>query len=322
MIPYIHIADIKIGPLTLHPFGLLVATGVLVGTALATWRARLRGVDLEKLNSFITWLLVGGFVGGHMLDQIFYHPTDLARIHDGHFEFVRPWAIFLLWEGLSSFGGFTGGIIGMLLWKYYVIVPVKKIGPVEIPWFKRRAKVHPILPFADLLLSVFPVAWIFGRSGCATVHDHPGARASADALFAVAYPDRTPNFTSAIELYHGSYPRYDLGLLELMFTVVLAGCIALTWQRRLPMGTYVVVACLSYAPVRFAMDYLRITEGESADPRYAGLTPAQWCCFVLFIYGLAVLAYARSLARRGIDPTDELLAPPPEPEAEAAPTPA
>lgn len=313
MIPYIHIADIKIGPLTLHPFGLLVATGVLVGTALATWRARLRGVDLEKLNSFITWLLVGGFVGGHMLDQIFYHPTELARIHDGHFEFVRPWSIFLLWEGLSSFGGFTGGIIGMLLWKYYVIVPVKKIGRLEIPWFKRREKVHPILPLADLLLSVFPVAWIFGRSGCATVHDHPGARASADALFAVAYPDRPPNFTSAIELYYGSYPRYDLGLLELMFTIVLAGCIALTWRRRLPMGTYVAVACLSYAPVRFAMDYLRITEGEAADPRYAGLTPAQWCCFVLFIYGLAVLAYSRSLVRRGIDPTDELLASAPEP---------
>ncbi|MEO6575691.1 MAG: prolipoprotein diacylglyceryl transferase family protein, partial [Polyangiaceae bacterium] len=96
MIPYIHIADLHLGPLTLHPFGLLVATGVLVGTWLATWRARLRGIDLDRLNSFITWLLVSGFVGGHMLDQIFYHPTELARIHDGHFEFVRPWAIFLL----------------------------------------------------------------------------------------------------------------------------------------------------------------------------------------------------------------------------------
>ncbi|MEO6575989.1 MAG: prolipoprotein diacylglyceryl transferase family protein, partial [Polyangiaceae bacterium] len=209
-----------------------------------------------------------------------------------------------------------------LLWKYYVISPVKKIGPIEIPWFVRREKAQPILPFADLLLSVFPVAWIFGRSGCASVHDHPGARAAADSMFAVAYPDRTPNFTGLVQLIHGNYPRYDLGLLELMFTVVLAGCIALTWHRRLPMGTYVVVACLSYAPVRFAMDYLRITDGEAADPRYGGLTPAQWCCFALFLYGLGVLRYSRSLVRRGIDPTDDVLAPPPPPpEATAEPNP-
>ncbi|MGH7327112.1 MAG: efflux RND transporter permease subunit, partial [Polyangiaceae bacterium] len=90
MIPYIHVKDIPIGPIPfigttipLHPFGILVATGVLLGTALATWRARIRNVDLDKLNSFITWMLVAGFCGGHMLDTIFYHPTEIARIVDG-----------------------------------------------------------------------------------------------------------------------------------------------------------------------------------------------------------------------------------------------
>ena len=41
MIPYIHVPDLHVGPLPLHPFGILVATGVLIGTALATRRARL-----------------------------------------------------------------------------------------------------------------------------------------------------------------------------------------------------------------------------------------------------------------------------------------
>ena len=30
MVPYIHVPDLHIGPLPLHPFGILVATGVLV----------------------------------------------------------------------------------------------------------------------------------------------------------------------------------------------------------------------------------------------------------------------------------------------------
>src|SRR5579885_3601855 len=166
MLPYIHVSDIQLGPIPLHPFGLLVATGVLIGTALAMWRARQRGLDVDKLNSFITWMLVAGFMGGHMLDEIFYHPEEIARFDNGHFVWVRPWSLFLLWEGLSSFGGFIGGLIGVLLWKYYVLAPKVNLGPLTLVWFQRRPVAQPVLPFCDLILSVFPVAWIFGRSGC------------------------------------------------------------------------------------------------------------------------------------------------------------
>ncbi len=109
MLPFIHVGDMKLGPIPLHPFGLLVATGVILGTNITLWRARKRGIDLELLNSFITWMLVAGFIGGHMLDQIFYHPQEVIR---------QPLTLVGLWLGLSSFGGFTGGLIGILLWKY------------------------------------------------------------------------------------------------------------------------------------------------------------------------------------------------------------
>ena len=173
MIPYIHVPDLKLGPLTLHPFGLLVATGVIIGTWLATKRAKQRRLDLDKLNSFITWMLVAGFLGGHMLDQIFYHWPEFVK---------RPWSIFLLWEGLSSFGGFIGGLIGVLLWKYFESVPVLRTPLFTLSTVKRRETPMPIMPFCDLILSVFPVAWIFGRSGCSVVHDHPGHARAAGLL--------------------------------------------------------------------------------------------------------------------------------------------
>jgi phosphatidylglycerol:prolipoprotein diacylglycerol transferase len=301
MIPYIHVPDLKLGPLTLHPFGLLVATGVIIGTALATRRARSRGLDLDRLNSFITWMLVAGFVGGHVLDEIFYHPAEIVK---------RPYSLLMLWEGLSSFGGFVGAVIGIVMWKYLELRPVAHVGSLAILFFKKRAVPQPVLPFCDIILAVFPVAWIFGRSGCSVVHDHPGAHAPADALLAVAYGPGPADHYGPIELIHGSAPRYDLGLLELMFTVILAALIALTWRKKLMTGTYVIVTSLAYAPVRFAMDFLRITDGEGADPRYAGLTPAQWQCFGLFVVGVIVAVYARSLKKRGIDPMDLVKAPP------------
>ena len=287
MIPYIHVPDLHIGPLPLHPFGILVATGVLVGSSVTTRRARSLGYDLVKLNSFVTWMLVSGFVLSHILDSLFYHWDEVLK---------RPWSLLMPWEGLSSFGGFVGALVGIVLWKYFVIDD----GRLRV-----RDRPHPILPFADLVLSVFPLGWAFGRAGCSTVHDHPGARASSDALLAVAYPlhqgEGSITRIGFIELIHGHDPRYDLGLLELMFTLVIVVCFMLTWRRRLAIGTYVVASALAYAPVRFAMDFLRVPQSEGGDTRYAGLTPAQWACMALFAYGLAMIAYMRRLRTAGID---------------------
>lgn len=296
-IPYIHVPDFELGPIPildrkipLHPFGLLVATGVIVGTWLATWRARRRGLDEGHLNSFITWMLVAGFMGGHMLDEIFYHPQELLR---------RPESLFFLWEGLSSFGGFTGALIGVVLWKYFYAIPVLETPLFTLHKFKRRKKPASILAFCDLILSVFPVAWIFGRGGCSVVHDHKGAL--VDSILSVEFPRFGPGRHAPMQLIHGPELRFDLGLLEWMFTVVLALAFALTWKKRLPVGSYVVATALSYAPVRFVLDYFRLHEGAESDPRYGGFTPGQWACVALFVFGLVMWKKMRDIQASGED---------------------
>jgi phosphatidylglycerol:prolipoprotein diacylglycerol transferase len=310
MVPYIHVPDLHIGPLPLHPFGILVATGVLVGTSITARRARKLGYDVLQLNSFVTWMLVSAFVLSHMLDSVFYHWDEVVR---------RPWSVIMLWEGLSSFGGFVGAVVGIVLWKYFVIED-----SAFLPRPRRRPA--PILPFADLVLSVFPIGWAFGRAGCSTVHDHPGARATADTLLAVAYPrhpgDGAVTKFGFIELIHGHDPRFDLGFLELLFTIIIAVCFALTWRRRLPIGTYVIASGLAYAPVRFAMDFLRIPANDGGDTRYGDLTPAQWSCMVLFLYSFLMIFYVRSLQRRGVDLSQSLREPPHEASGGGAKAPA
>jgi phosphatidylglycerol:prolipoprotein diacylglycerol transferase len=65
------------------------------------------------------------------------------------------------------------------------------------------------------------------------------------------------------------------------------------------------------------MDFLRVPEREGGDTRYAGLTPAQWSCMVLFVFGLAMIPYVRRLRARGGDLAEGLRAPPPQREAQA-----
>jgi phosphatidylglycerol:prolipoprotein diacylglycerol transferase len=317
MVPYIHVPDLPIGPLALHPFGLLVATGVLVGTSVTTKRAEKLGYDVVQLNSFVTWMLITAFVLSHVLDQLFYHWDEVV---------ARPLSLVMFWQGLSSFGGFFGAVVGIVLWRYFLI---------EDRRVRRRPQPMPLLPFADLVLSVLPIGWMFGRAGCATVHDHPGLRATADTLLAVAYPscypcrvmkgmitdlrpDETVTRLGFIEFIHGHDPKFDLGFLELLFTIVLAASFAITWRRKLPLGTYVIATALAYAPVRFAMDFLRVPDTLNGDTRYAGLTPAQYGCIALFVFGLWMIQYVRRLAASGVDPTTVLRAPPPEDSHEPA----
>jgi phosphatidylglycerol---prolipoprotein diacylglyceryl transferase len=299
MVPYIHVPDFHIGPLPLHPFGILVATGVLLGTSVTAKRAERRGYDLVKLNSFITWMLVTAFVLSHALDALFYHwqdevqrlPWSLNPLSDS-----MPWYIVKPWLGLSSFGGFIGALVGIVLWKYLEVVDGK---------LRRRREPAPILAFADMVLSVLPLGWLFGRAGCSVVHDHPGARATADTLLAVAYPlhpgDGSVTKVWFVEFIMGHEPRFDLGFLEWLFTLVLTACFAFTWGRKVPVGTYLVATALAYSPVRFAMDFLRVSDTPGADPRYGELTPAQWCCCALFAFGLLMIWQIRRMRAKGID---------------------
>lgn len=242
-------------PPSIKPFGTLVALGVYIGSIVATRHAKERGMDLKKMSEFIFWVVGIGFIGGHVFDAIFYHPDRLSR---------DPLYLFKLWDGLSSYGGFAGALIGVFAWRFY----------------RRQA----VMDMVDTIASAYPLAWVFGRAGCAVVHDHPGRH--SDAWFAVRYP-----------MGEGFVGRYDLGLYEMLLSIPMAVAFAILWRRKpiRPIGFYVGWMCVAYAPVRFFLDFLREEEGAGlvgGDPRYGGLTPAQWASVGLLLIGLYFLRMA------------------------------
>lgn len=289
MIPYILVEPIRIGGVTLHPFGFLVVIAVVLGTSLAVRRAKRLGLDENELRSFVGWILVPGFVGAHVLDALFYSPRLVVE---------DPWMLLRLWAGIGSFGGFAGATLGAIAWKYYTTKPVLSLGWLgTIVRPVRRAHAAKLLSFADVVLAVFPVSWIFGRAGCAVAHDHPGHDAARASWWTVEYGPGPVSDFGLFQLRHGNQPRYDLGLLEMFFAMALAAAFALTWRGKHRTGVYVVATCLAYAPVRFLMDFLRAPAGAGGDARYASLTPAQWSCFALFAGGILLARHVRAAGR-------------------------
>ncbi len=274
-IPYIKLQEIPLNrglpsPLdSIKPFGILVATGVYIGSVIAMRRAKQRGLDQEKMSSFILYVVGLGFVGGHVFDAIFYTPEKLSQ---------DPLYIFKLWMGLSSYGGFLGAIIGVFVYK----------------WLKKD---NDVFGYVDTICSAFPLAWVFGRAGCASVHDHPGRETSSWLGMQYYHPDVNVKGSWGL-LYDPAQTlgRFDLGFIEMVLTIPLATTFMILWRRKpRAFGFYAGWQCVLYAPVRFVLDFFRAEEGGGveADPRFIGLTPAQFACFGLVAIGFYVLKLSK-----------------------------
>lgn len=161
--------------------------------------------------------------------------------------------------GFSSIGGFLGAALGS----------------VALYGFARP---RPYWERADAIVYGLPFGWTLGRLGCFAAGDHPGRR--SESWLAVAYPDGR---------------RHDLGLYEALLAAAIAGAFAALGRRPRPPSFFAAAFALLYAPARFGLDFLRNQDLPGTDPRYAGLTPAQWGCLILLGTGGALALRLRAL---------------------------
>jgi prolipoprotein diacylglyceryltransferase len=143
--PYIHIPNYKFGPFALEMFGLSVAMAVIIGATLARRRAEQLKLDFDLFIDSFFWVIPGGFILSHVVSTVLYYPERIAK---------DPLSLLYFWEGISSFGGFLGGLV------------------VSFLYF--RAKKVPLLTYMDVQAFGLIPGFMVGRLGCALAHDHPG----------------------------------------------------------------------------------------------------------------------------------------------------
>jgi phosphatidylglycerol:prolipoprotein diacylglycerol transferase len=241
VLPYVEQPVLDLGFYRVEAFLVLVAASIVVEFQIVMRRAPKRGIDRATASALLGWAILLGIVGAHVFDEIAYRPQRLL---------TDPLALLRPWEGISSFGGMLGGLLGL-----YAVMR------------HRRMSGSDMLRFVDCLLFALPFTLAVGRLGCALQHDHLGA--SSTHWLAVAFPDG---------------PRFDLGLLELFYVSILALVFLLLDRRRWPDGFFIGAFFLLYGPVRFVLDGLRVSE-----PRYFGWTPGQYAALLAVAVGAALI---------------------------------
>lgn len=255
-IPYIHPPSLDLGFLKLQSWGLLVACGFLFGAWFAAFWAKRFRLPSKPIYDFAMWAFLGGFVGAHLVHVFAYEPAILRK---------DPWALLYFWEGVSSFGGFLGA------------------GVVVLVYF--RVSGLPFLPYSDALALGMAPGWAIGRIGCFLAHDHIGK--PTDFWLGVDFP---PHVVTPPGV------RHDLGLYDSLVSWLLFAVLLVLVSRKVRHGVLGAVLCIGYASARFFLDYLRAVDIDNPDVRYFGLTPAQYGCFGLLLAGIILLLKSRTSA--------------------------
>lgn len=129
---------IKLGPITIYSYGTLVAIGFLFAIFLARKRAKMYGVNPDRITDLGLYALIAGLIGARLL----YVLTQLKSF------IYRPiFDIFKIWEGgLVYYGGLIGGLL---------------VGV----WYIKKIK-YPFGKVGDIVALPIALAQSFGRIGC------------------------------------------------------------------------------------------------------------------------------------------------------------
>ena len=262
MIPYIEVKVLlDFGSVQVYTFGTLVGLSIVLGLYILVHRARQLGLDAKVAEHLHYWSISLSLFFGHVFTILFYEP--------GRLEKEGPLLLLKLWDGMSSLGGITSGLI---------------VGIV----FLKLKKVR-LAPYLDAFFYALTFAWTLARLGCSLVHDHPGAL--SDFFMAVQYPCDPANPDGPI------CARHDLGVYEFLAFGALSIYFYITrFKPRFP-GYYILAWGLVMGPLRFLADFLRIdpTDGLGGDLRYGEFTPAQYAIVPLFLLSIyAFVTWRRS----------------------------
>ena len=126
---------LKIGPLSIHGYGLMIGIGVIVALVVAAKRAKKSGLDTDFVYGLGLVTLVFGFIGAKLL----YCIVEIEA-------FLNEPMQVLSGSGFVLYGGIIGGILAAMVYCKY-----KKVNFFE---------------YFDLAVPSVAIAQGFGRIGC------------------------------------------------------------------------------------------------------------------------------------------------------------
>lgn len=221
----------QIGGFTLHTYGLLVATGFLVGIFVAERMARRFRLNPDLIFNLAVYLAIGAIVGAKLF----------LVIQDWRYYVHDPGA-FLRADFWESAGIFYGGVIIALL---------------VLTWYVRRHRLR-WLGVGDAVAPGVAIGHAIGRLGCFSAGCCWGKPTTL--FFGITFHSLYAHNTVGVPLNQALFPT------QLMESAAEAVIFILLWRmarRRAFEGQLTAFYLVAYGVVRFLVDFLRAYEPQA-----------------------------------------------------------
>jgi len=259
----VHPIAFKLGPLTIHWYGVLVALAFLIGLWLAARRGARDGLAPERIMDLGPWLIIGTIVGARALHVISYWNEEFAG---------KPWTeIFMVQKGgLVYYGGFIGATLATLI---YLL----------------RKKL-PIWKFGDALAPSIAFGYILGRIGCLMNGCCYGK--ACDLPWAIHFPKtHTGTLGAAV---------HPTQIYDALLSLVLWGFLEWLYRRKRFDGQVFAAYMIGYSICRSIVEFFR---GDYEVHYLGGwATPAHLVSMGIFVVGLILLWRLRRHPRANVQP--------------------
>ena len=262
---------LKLGPLTIYSYGLMMALGFVAADLLLTAECRRRGIKPDYGSSLVLWGAIGGLIGARLWDVWDNYP--LYAVH--------PTSIVFSGSGFVWYGGLTGGFIAVCL-------------------AARRYGI-PFLTTVDMAAPAVLIGHAFGRMGCLLSGDGDWGLPTK-MPWGMAYPNAIVGWNSQTvlklnahdQLVSGFYPGVRVQPTPIFEAVLYVATAAfLLWgmrRRNWIEGQVFYLFLILSGAARFLVEFWRI------NPRVLwGLSEYQLFSIVMMAIGTA--AYLISLRR-------------------------
>jgi phosphatidylglycerol:prolipoprotein diacylglycerol transferase len=251
---------LKIGPLTIHTYGFMMAVGVALGLWFIYVQAKKAGMDANRIMDAAFYTIIVSLLGAKLL-------LFLSNI-SYYISFPRE-----LFSLARSGGVFQGGLL---------------FGTIYALWYFHRKKI-PTWATADLIGPALAMGHGFGRIGCFSAGCCYGSECAAP--WAVIFRNPYAAELTGVRL---DAPLHPVQLYEAALNFINFAVLFVILKRKKFDGQVFSFYIINYSVIRFFTEYFR---GDHADKVYfirgasalSSLTLPQLACVLGLIAGIVLL---------------------------------
>lgn len=244
---------VKLGPVSIHWYGLFFATAIISGYQIMSWIFKREQVDKELLDSLLMYIVCGTIIGARLVHCFVYDPS---------YYLADPIRILKVWEGgLASHGGVLGIIVACILF-------CRKHKELDFVWLLDRLAVVAVIGGALIRCGNFFNSEIIGKA--------------STLPWAVVFKrvDLIPRHPS--QMYEAL--AYIIIFLVLLFVYLK------TSLKDTPGALLGLMLALVFS-MRFILEFLKVRQAEYGES--LEISVGQWLSVPYILFGLYLILRAK-----------------------------